>query len=284
MAAIELKGATLEYIECGAGRPVVFVHGSASDYRTWRRPVEAFGERFRAIAYSRRYHWPNRPIAPRGTYALSEHADDLAALLRRLNAAPADLIGHSYGGVVCLKLASEQPDVARSLTLIEPPVLGLFVSFPPKPAEILRLALRHPRTAAGIVKLGAFGMKPAMSAFERGDREKALEKLGIAVLGREAFEGLSDERTAQVRDNLIPEELASPEALPRIDPPELDRVRAPVLLVGGSRSPRVFARLLDALESALPETERVEISGASHLVHEDDPAAFERALSDFLDR
>ncbi|MEJ0066152.1 MAG: alpha/beta hydrolase [Caulobacteraceae bacterium] len=49
----------LHYIEAGIGAPVVFVHGSLSDYGYWEAQVRAFAEKYRAIAYSRRYDWPN---------------------------------------------------------------------------------------------------------------------------------------------------------------------------------------------------------------------------------
>jgi len=282
MAKVGLDGAALEVVERGGGTPVVFVHGSASDHRTWHRQLDAFGERYRAIAYSRRYHWPNEPIAAGGSYALADHTADLAALLGLLDARPAHLVGHSYGGLVCLALAVAAPEAVRSLVLLEPPVVGLFGGVPPRPKALLALALRSPATALGIVKLGAFGLGPAASAFERGDREEAMRRLGTAILGRTRFERLDDERAAQVRDNLIAEELLSPEAMPALDAGPLRTLDLPVLLVGGGESPRVFARLLDHLERILPRTERCEVADASHIVHEDDPAAFDRSVLAFL--
>jgi pimeloyl-ACP methyl ester carboxylesterase len=199
-----------------------------------------------------------------------------------LDATPAHLVGHSYGGLVCLKLASSAPGIVRRLVLMEPPVMTLFVSIPPKPTEILALALRSPRTAAGIVKLGGFGLGPAAAAFERGDAEEAMKRMGTAILGRQAFESLSEKRAAQVRDNLIKEELLSREFLPPLDAGEFRQLGLPVLLVGGATSPRVFARLHHHLESILPNVERVVIPDASHLMHEDNTPAFNRAVLRFL--
>lgn len=282
MASVEVNGAALEYIERGNGTPIVFVHGAASDHRTWHGQLSAFGDSFRAISYSRRYHWPNEPIAEGSSYALDEQVDDLAHLLRRLDATGAHLVGHSYGGLVCLKFASSAREMVRSLVLMEPPVMTLFVSIPPKPTEILALALHSPRTAIRIVQLGAFGMGPAAAAFERGDAETAMKRMGTAILGRQAFESLSEERAAQVRDNLIKEELLSRDYLPPLDAGELQRIRVPVLLVEGTQSPRVFARLQDHLESILPNTERVEIPDASHMMHEDNAPVFNRAVLKFI--
>jgi pimeloyl-ACP methyl ester carboxylesterase len=77
MTSINLNGTAFEYFEDGSGEPLVFVHGSASDYRTWQGQTNIFAGRFRTIAYSRRYHWPNRPIPEGVDYSMAEHVADL---------------------------------------------------------------------------------------------------------------------------------------------------------------------------------------------------------------
>ena len=284
MGSIEVIGATLAAQECGSGRTRVLVHGSASDHRTWAAQRDAWCDTARVVTYSRRYHWPNEPIESGGTYALGDHVDDLGVVLRSVADEPAEVIGHSYGGLAALLAAARWPERVDALVVVEPPVLGLFVHVPPRPLELLKLALRRPRTALGIVKLGAGAMKPAEAALRRGDEDEAMRRMGRGILGPEAHEAMDDERRAQVRDNIILEELASPEALPRLDHDEIRSIRCPTLLVDGNRGPAVFSRLLDALEELLPHAERVTIPGASHLVHEDQPAAFHAAVDAFLAR
>ena len=282
MTAVAVRGAGLEVKDEGRGRPLVFVHGSGNDHRMWCPQREHWRDDYRVIAYSRRYHWPNEPIPPGGTYALDEQVADLRALLGTLEAVPATLIGHSYGGLVSLLAAARSPRAVEALVLIEPPAMGFYVSVPPGPLELLGLALRHPRTALGILKLGARGMDPAAEALRRGDEEEALRRLGTAVLGEEAFREVDPERMDQLRDNLILEELESEEAMPRLDRSLPGSIRCPTLLVGGDRSPAVFGCFLDRLEELLPETERITVPGASHLVQEDEPDRFHDAVEDFL--
>jgi len=54
MSKLLVNGTRLEVVEQGSGDPVVFIHGSSSDHRTWLPSLDAFGDRYRAIAYSRR--------------------------------------------------------------------------------------------------------------------------------------------------------------------------------------------------------------------------------------
>ena len=70
---IVVNGATLHYVEEGTGTPVVFVHGSFGDYRTWHYQMEPFARHYKTIAYSRRYYYPNEPAT-----ASSKHSDALA--------------------------------------------------------------------------------------------------------------------------------------------------------------------------------------------------------------
>ena len=281
MASFETAGTRFELRERGSGAPVVLVHGSASDLRTWDGALDRLGERCRVVAYSRRYHWPNQRIAGAAPYTLAQHDADLEALLGALELSPAHLVGHSYGALVCLALAVRAPHLVRSLVLCEPPALRLFTSDPPRPAELLRLLFTRPRTGLAVVKLGASGLGPATAAARRGDDARALALFGTAALGRDAFRRLAPERLEQARANYIAAELLAD----RMPPLDLDPIRGlalPALLVSGARSPRAFHRIIERLEELLPRAERVDIAGASHIVHEDAPVAFAAAVLPFL--
>lgn len=281
MAKLNINGGMLEYVEKGAGEPLVLVHGSASDYRTWDAQMDDLGGRYRTIAYSRRYHWPNEPIPEQADYSMGEHVHDLAALLRSLDGAPAHVVGHSYGAFVALLVAIREPALVRSLVLVEPPVITLFVSNVPKPVELLRLLATRPRTAAAIVKFGATGVGPATRAARHGDLGAAMRLFGNAVLGREYYGRLSPSRLEQAGANAITAEFLG-SGFPPLDDDELRRVRTPTLLLHGEDSPRIFHRLNDRLEELLPHTERIMIPAASHIMHEDNPPAYNKAVLTFL--
>ena len=58
----QVCGVELAYVEEGTGQAVVFVHGGFNDLTIWEQQVPAVAQRYRAIAYSRRYAWPNEAI------------------------------------------------------------------------------------------------------------------------------------------------------------------------------------------------------------------------------
>jgi pimeloyl-ACP methyl ester carboxylesterase len=134
-----------------------------------------------------------------------------------------------------------------------------------------------------IFKFGARGAGPAASAIGKGDRERCIRYLGCATLGRETFNRLSDSRLQQVRDNLIDMELLGSGFAP-IEDEQVRTVRTPTLLLTAERSPRLFHRLADRLNELLPNVETATISDASHIMHEDNPAAYNSTVLSFLER
>lgn len=260
---------------------MVLVHGSSSDHRTWQGQVKYFSSDFRTIVYSRRYHWPNEEIPEGADYVMLEQVEDLENILPTLDAVPAHLVGHSYGAFLCLLLAIKNPGLIRSMVLAEPPVLTLFTSNTPKLIELLSLFLRRPRTAFAILKLGMKGIEPAKAAAKRDDIEEVSRLMGRAILGDEFYKQLSESRREQVRANTIKAELLGSGFAP-LEPEELREIDIPTLLVSGEKSPNVFHYMLDRLEELLPNTERVQIPGASHIMHEDNTEVYNRNVMSFL--
>ena len=283
MPEIEINGVQLSYRETGDGEPLILVHGSQSDARTWDHLVDRFGEHYRTIVYSRRYHWPNPPIPEGADYAMGQQVDDLEGLVVELGAQSAHVVGHSYGAYLALLLALKNPTLVRSLVLAEPPVLPLFVSAPPSVGELLKLFLRRPRVAMSVAWFGSRGMGPALAAFRRGDEERGLEIFSRAVLGSGAFDALSEDRLEQVRANLIVAEFLGSGFAPITDG-EVAQVGQPTLLVESERGPKLFKHLLEHLEKLIGRSERVRIPEASHIMHEDNPEAFYQSIVSFLRR
>ena len=279
-----VRGTTLFYTERGEGEPVVFVHGSISDYRTWGHQLDPIGQRYRAIAYSRRYHWPNAPVAPDGTSDMDTAVEDLAALLRALDAAPAHLVGNSFGAYTSLVLARRHPELVRSLVLEEPPVIPLVIGQPPRPSRILASLVRRPRVTLDVLSFGANVIGPATALYARGEDQAALLRFVYGVLGREAYEALPEARREQMRANMSSHaaEFRAHGGFSTLTADDVRRVEVPTLLLTGERSPRFLVRLSGLLEHLLPHCSVMTIPSASHAMHEENPAATNEAILSFL--
>jgi pimeloyl-ACP methyl ester carboxylesterase len=109
----------------GAGRPLLLIHGGAEDATMLTPQAKALAARgFQVVWYDRRGTGRNRQAGwPRDRG--DQHADDAAALIRRLGLAPATVVGFSSGGVVALALAAHHPHLLRQAVAWEPAALGM---------------------------------------------------------------------------------------------------------------------------------------------------------------
>ncbi|HKO94088.1 MAG TPA: alpha/beta hydrolase [Polyangiaceae bacterium] len=98
MATITTKdGVSIFYKDWGKGQPIVFSHGWPLNADTWDEQLVFFASRgYRVIAHDRRGH--GRSSQPWDGHDMDHFADDLAALIEKLELKDAVLVGHSTGG------------------------------------------------------------------------------------------------------------------------------------------------------------------------------------------
>jgi long-chain acyl-CoA synthetase len=101
----------------GVERTIVFVHGYAGCAETWERQINYFAKEYRVVVPDLRGH--GQSDAPYTRYAMPELVADLYAISQHLRLPPQfDLVGHSFGGSVCVEYASAHPEQVSHLVLI----------------------------------------------------------------------------------------------------------------------------------------------------------------------
>ena len=89
-------GASLFYVDWGAGKPVLFTHAWALNGDIWEYQLtELVDQGLRCIAYDRRGH--GRSTDPGRGYDYDRLADDLAAVINQLDLSDVTLVGFSMG-------------------------------------------------------------------------------------------------------------------------------------------------------------------------------------------
>jgi pimeloyl-ACP methyl ester carboxylesterase len=272
-STVSAGGTTLAYRDTTAPGadptlpPIVLIHGTLLNLDSWTPQWADFAGQRRTITYSRRHHTPNPRMPDSVPYDAAQHADDLAELLRTLDAAPTDLVGASYGGLVALLTAIRHPDVVHALVLAEPAVMGL-LGDSGRAAALQLAAGPRARLAAG----DSLGM---VAVFV--DR----------VLGAEgAYAGLPEDLQrdlAAERDELA-RELTAPvdRWMPLLTCAEVATVKAPTLVLLGERGSPRFARMASEITRCIPGSTTTVVPAAGHAMSMDNPAAFNRIVLDFL--
>ena len=104
----------------GSGTPIVLIHGLGGSADWWRRNVEELSEDHTVSAVDLVGFGRNRFFLRRSSLPLTfvEIAALLARWIRTSFDEPVHLVGNSMGGHIALHLTAEQPDLVRSLTLV----------------------------------------------------------------------------------------------------------------------------------------------------------------------
>lgn len=266
---MDVNGALLAYVEQGRGVPVVFIHGSMADYRTWRAQMEALSHRYRVVSYSQRYFgsapWdPNWP-----KFGVGVHAADLAGFIRGLGAGPVHIVGWSYGASVGLAAVQQYPELVRSAFLYEP---------------------AHPTYVTDAADLKAVAddranFAPAVQAARAGDNMLSARTLFDVVDGRQdVLAAMPPEFQATVAENArtMPLLLTAQEAPPPITCTQLQQTKPSVAIVRGERTRTIYRVIADTAAKCIPNSRHIVVPGARHLWPGTNPSAFSQTLLTFL--
>lgn len=258
---IQGLGVELAYDERGSGPAVVLVHGTALTRVTWRETADALGEDVRVISYDRRGYGDSAAPEDYAGTTIEEQAEDAAALIEGLAAAPAVVCGHSFGGILTLDLLLRHPGIVRGAVVIEPPLLSLSPAGAEALGETLELVARAAR---------------------EGGPDAAVEAFIEALEGSEVLAGIGLGPTAAIpasaRGAFADFGAASSWEVGRR---RLRAISAPVLVLRGARSAPIYREVAAALAGMLPAGELRELD-AGHVAPLDAPADVAAAVAELV--
>lgn len=269
-AMVHVNGVDLHFIEQGRGEPLVLLHGGQGDYRSWGPQMATFSTHYRVISYSRRYNYPNDNPLTTGYRSAYTDADDLAAFIRRLRLGRVHLVGTSAGAMAALVLATEHPELVRSLVLAEPPVH--------------RWAKNDPAGRRLYMEFIATIWDPAAAAFKVGDDEAAMRILVDGFGGAGRFDGLAPEARAAAMRNaqFFKVATSSPDPFPDLPKEKVRQLNMPILIVTGANTIALHRFVNEELARLLPRAERVTVPNAGHGSARENPQAFNESVARFL--
>lgn len=251
---VELEDVEIEWERAGSGeRPFVLVHGFTGSRDDWADVLPALAEIGDTLALDQRGHGgstnPGRPEA----YSLPQLVLDLGRFLDAMGIARCDLLGHSLGGMVCLRLTLAHPERVASLVLMDTapgPIGGASRPLLELGSKIAREQGMAELFTAMRAQMTGDPERPAASrrAEERMGSERYWERI------RAKIEAMDPEAFATLAQQLLDHESVED---------RLAEIRCPTTVLVGSEDAD-FLAASHRFEAEIPGATRVEIPGAAH--------------------
>jgi pimeloyl-ACP methyl ester carboxylesterase len=223
-------GIPINYLDQGAGYPVVLVHGFASSANNnWVEPgwIRFLSPRHRVIALDQRGHGSSGKPRDSEAYDPNNLAADIVGLMDHLEIEKTFLMGYSMGATVSLVLAISHPSRFRAAVLGGIGGDTATQNLKSRDAIIQALLTEDPES---------IGDPVAKTSRAFADSNRNDLKALAACMGRER---------------------------PRHDAQSLARIAVPMMLVVGTRDALVANA--DQLAASIPGAELVTLEGRDHL-------------------
>jgi 3-oxoadipate enol-lactonase len=256
-----VNGAQVALVDQGAGRAVVLVHGFPLDHTMWNAQIDALSPSYRVIAPDLRGF--GRSGVSDGTVTMQQFADDVAALLDRLEVfEPVVLCGLSMGGYVALQFWQQHGSRLRGLILCDTRAVGDTPAMAAARREMAERVLREgpaPLVEQMIPRLFAQSTAPNQPELVDSVRRVMMttDPRGISAAAR----GMAQ------RPNMVG---------------RLGQIDCPTLVIVGERDAISTPEEMRAIAQAIPHARLVEIAGCGHMSPMEKPAELSAAILEFL--
>jgi proline iminopeptidase len=261
--------------QAGHGDPLVFCHGGPGLWDTFNDLAAMFTGSVRTIRWDQRGCGRSQR---RGPYSVERSIRDLDAVRHRLAGPQTALLGHSWGAHLALRYAIEHPDRVSYLIYVSGTGIDpdrrwhadyernlrrrLGDHLPRWETLNTRARSRDEEREHAILQWSADFADPS-TALQQAER-MATPWLGINYDCNAAI-------NAEVKHELNTTDIAA----------QCQTLDIPVLIVDGTEDIRP-GWAVDSLHRALPNAQRVSLTGAGHLPWVENPQRFQRAVATFL--
>ena len=268
MQTLPVNGYDMAYLEIGRGRPLVCVHGTLGDFRTWSAVLGPLSKNHRVISISLRRFFPEHWDGVGGDYLMAQHVADVIGFLEKLGDGPVDLMGHSRGGHISFRVAQQRPTLLRKLVLAEPggeldATLDPAASGPTPSDRAARIS-----ASAEMVKAG--------------DIDGALKLFFDTIEGDGAWGHLPAAPKQELRDNVFTLIGQAGEDRKPYSRADAQSIKTPTLFIGGGDTKGSLPAVLRALSAEVPGARTAMIAGCGHWMFEQAPQQFSEIVTGFL--
>lgn len=264
-------GGEIHVVEVGEGRPVLLLHGVTLQWWVWSATIRRLRGRYRVLAWDMRGHGSSVPGSD--GVSMAAMATDVVTVLEALDLHDVIVVGHSLGGMVTGRFATQHRDV------MEQRVTGLvFLATSAASRAVKGLEGGLSALSATLPYLGRIGLSSPRWRYGWHDTDMAAAMVAMAF-GRGATGRMVDDVRQMLADCPPRTLVEAGTAIANHDVrAALGATRVPTTVVVGDEdrlTPVPHARTIAAI---IPGSELVELRGVGHQVMQEAPDELAAAI------
>ncbi|MCP3033377.1 2-succinyl-6-hydroxy-2,4-cyclohexadiene-1-carboxylate synthase [Halobacillus sp. A1] len=248
----------------GKGTPLLFLHGFTGTGKTFDSIIKLFPDSLRTITIDMPGHGKTGEIGP---VTMEQFSKDLALLLDELNLSKVHLLGYSMGGRAGLTFAMLYPDYIDTVIL---------ESASPGLQTTEQQLARQAKDQTFIDQLQKKGVESFVEDWEQLPLFKTQQNLS-----QTSRQLIKEERLSHTAQGLS----QSLKGMGTGQQPSwwsrLTELEKRILLITGSKDEK-FVELNKEMDALLPYSTYIEVKGAGHTVHLEEPKVFAKIVEEFV--
>ncbi|MBI4339792.1 MAG: alpha/beta hydrolase [Chloroflexi bacterium] len=272
---VQANGLRLHYLDWGNdGAPaLLMLHGANNNAHVWDSVAGKLADRYHVLALDQRGRGDS-DWSPDADYYTDAYVSDVEQWVDQLGLRAFILMGHSMGGANTIVYASRHPDRVRAAVVED---MGPRPLIPSPAGGNLRLAREQEDPPM------EFATWEAARAYWRKERPLTSDE-SVNLRVRNTMKQLPNGKFVwrydvqglqRARQNADPSR--------QVDLwPHTRSIQCPTLVLRGAASDVLARETAEAMARANSHIRWVEVPGASHSVHDDNPDFFNRELQKFL--
>lgn len=262
MPKLKIDNSEIYYREYGSGIPLLLIAGLGSDSTSWLPVIINLSKHYRVITFDNR--GVGQSTDNNADITIDKMVDDTVSLIEGLLLRNVNVLGHSMGGMIAMKLAIDHPELVNNLILA---------------ATCTKINARNTNLFTDMVSYLRSGM----------DKRLWLRNLYYWIFSPAFFNDnqLLDQVVNMAINYRFPQSDDSFEnqvnAILSFDcSNEIDRIKSKTLLMFGNEDLLFPQSEVENVMSKIPRSSVVTISNAAHSICMDNPQEFIERVVNFL--
>lgn len=275
---VEVLGSRMHYVEVGAGKPILLVHGNPTSSYLWRNVIPQLSRSGRVIAVD--LIGMGRSDKPALEYTFADHARYLQAFIERMRLRGVVLVLHDWGGALGFDYAANHLPNVEGIAFMEAVVRPMSWDRASLPMRYLFKRFRDPEDGHQIIAVDNYFVEKLLPMMAG----RPLTEMEMDAY-RNPYPTIESRKPVAMWPRELPfldEEATNVERI-RQNYAKVQASDIPLLLLFATPGAIFQPQTVDEIKAEIPRLKTVNVGAGFHYIQETQPTKIGDAIAAWID-